>query len=320
MKYTEFKNGLENGQVFPVYLFEGEDVFFSERGIALLKEKFLNEPALNLSEFNGTTDDAAAITDSLSAYPFMSEKRLTVAREFYPKKEDLDGLRPFLENPSEDMMFIVANTRSCEVFKRFPAVNVIDCSKADLSLLARWVKAECANSGIKIDLETSKLIAEYCQQDMMRIKNETEKLCAYAIDKGEITVSDVDEMVARDSEYKIYEMTDYIGRKNFEKALSVITDMLGKGEPPQKICTSIYNYFRRLLHVAISDKSDLELSVELGVKEYAVKKLKSQAGFFKKKALKNAVDTLTLGDFRVKSGAISGDEEMWIAVFKILTD
>ena len=39
VKYTEFKNCLENGQVFHVYLFEGEEVFFSERGIDLLKEK-----------------------------------------------------------------------------------------------------------------------------------------------------------------------------------------------------------------------------------------------------------------------------------------
>ena len=41
MKYAEFKNGLESGDVFSVYLFEGEDAFFRERGLSLLKNKFV---------------------------------------------------------------------------------------------------------------------------------------------------------------------------------------------------------------------------------------------------------------------------------------
>jgi DNA polymerase-3 subunit delta len=199
-------------------------------------------------------------------------------------------------------------------------VQVIECDKADLSLIARWVKAECANAGILIDLESARLIGEYCQQDMLRVQNETQKLCAYALDKGEITLMDVTEMVNRDVEYKIYEMTDYIGRKNFDKALLVITEMIGKGEPHQKIITSVYNYFRRLLHVAISDLTELELAKEFGVKDFAVRKMKTQAGYFKKKALKTAVDILVDSDYRVKSGLSSADDEMWLTIFKIMTE
>ena len=320
MKYTEFKSRLDNGNVYSIYLFEGEDSFFSERGISLLKDKFLTEPSLNLAEFNGVDTPISNITDSLMSYPFMAEKRLTVVREFYPKKEEENDLKEFLENPSPDMMFIIANTRSCEIFKRYDSVQVIDCSKADLSLIARWVKAECGNLNIAIDLETARLIGEYCQQDMLRVQNETQKLCAYALDKSVITADDVAEMVNRDVEYKIYEMTDYIGRKNFDKALLVITEMLSKGEPPQKILTSVYNYFRRLLHVAISDLTELELSKELGVKDFAIRKMKTQAGFFKKKSLKLAVDTLVDSDYRVKSGLTSSDDEMWLTVFKIMTE
>ncbi len=320
MKYTDFKNGLDNGKVYSIYLFEGEDVFFSERGITLLKDRYLNEPSLNLAEFNGQDAELSAVTDSLMSYPFMAERRFTVVREFYPKKEDEPSLKPFLEHPSDNSIFIIANTKPCELLKKYDGVAVVDCVKADLSMIARWVKAEASRVGVNIDLESARLIGEYCQQDMMRVKNETQKLCAYALDKGEITLSDVTAMVTRDVEYKIYEMTDYIGRKNFDKALTVITDMLGKGEPPQKICTSVYNYFRRLLHVAISDKTDLELATELGVKEFAVKKMKTQAGFFKKRALKSAVDTLVDCDYRIKCGMTDADDEMWLTVFKIMTE
>ncbi|MBO5714351.1 MAG: DNA polymerase III subunit delta [Clostridia bacterium] len=320
MKYTDFKNGLDNGQTFSIYLFEGEDVFFSERGITLLKDKFLIEPSLNLAEFNGAETEISQITDSLMSYPFMADKRLTVVREFYPKKEDEIILKEFLDNPAPDMLFIIANSRSCELFKRYPSVAVVDCAKADLSLIARWVKGECASNGIVIDLESARLIGEYCQQDMLRVQIETKKLCAYVLDKGEITLNDVVEMVNRDVEYKIYEMTDYIGRKNFDKALSVISEMLSKGEPSQKILTSVYNYFRRLLHVAISDLSETDLAKELGVKDFAVRKMKTQSGYFRKKSLKSAVDSLVDADYRFKSGLSNADEEMWLTIFKIMTE
>lgn len=320
MKYTEFKSRLENGEISSIYLFEGEDIFFAERGISLLKDKFLIEPSLNLAEFNGADVPISTITDSLTAYPFMAEKRFTVVKEFYPKKDDEKQLKQFLENPTSDMIFIIANTRSCELFKRYDSVLVVDCGKADLSLIARWIKAECSNSNIVIDLESARLIGEYCQQDMTRVQNETKKLCAYAFDKGEITVNDVIEMVNRDVEYKIYEMTDYVGRKDFDKALAVISEMLGKGEPSQKILTSVYNYFRRLLFVAISDLTELELSKELGVKDFAIRKMKAQANLFNKRSLKSAVDRLVDADYHIKSGLSSSDDEMWLTVFKIMTE
>ena len=45
LKYTEFKSSLGSEKEFPVYLFEGEDAFFRERGLALLKKEYLSQPA-----------------------------------------------------------------------------------------------------------------------------------------------------------------------------------------------------------------------------------------------------------------------------------
>ena len=74
MNYSDFKNGLENGKVFPIYLFEGDDAFFRERALVLLKNKYLNEPQLNLAVFEGDKLSVSDVLSSLNAYPFMSEK------------------------------------------------------------------------------------------------------------------------------------------------------------------------------------------------------------------------------------------------------
>lgn len=320
MNYTEFKNRLESGESFSVYLFEGEDVFFRERGLKLLKNKFVENPELNLVVLDGEPS-VGDLTASLNGYPFMSNKRMTVVKEFYPKQEYFkNGLKDYLENPSDCSILAVLNEKPCEALKKYSSVAVVDCSKADSSLLIKWIKAECGRADVAISGETAKILSEYCSSDMTRIETETNKLIAYVGAGGTVDTEVVDAMVARDIEYKIYELTDYIGRKKFDKAFSIITDMTAKNEPPQRILVSVYNYFRKLLLAAISGKTSAELAKLFGVKEFAARKTKEQAAMFKKRSLKSAVDLLTDYDYKIKSGQIDADSAMWISVFKIMTD
>ncbi len=320
LKYTEFKVGLENGQSFPVYLFEGEDAFFRERGFSLLKNKFVTELDLNLTVLDSACTKEQLLS-SLNGYPFMSEKRMTVLREFYPKQEFFKGgLKEYFENPSPFSVLVVLNEKPCEQLKKQAGITVVDCSKQDASILTKWVKGECQRNGVIIDGETAKTLCEYCLCDMTRIETETKKLCDYSGNGGTITMETVSSMVARDAEYKVYEMTDYIAKGKVDLALAVITDMMSKGEPPQKILTSVYNYYRRLLHAAISDLPLDQLATALGVKEFAARKTKEQASKFKKKALKQAVDMLCDSDYKIKSGFADANERMWLTVFTIMAE
>jgi len=320
LKYTEFKNGLENGQTFSVYLFEGEDSYFRERGVKLLKSKFVAEPDLNLVTLDSDVS-ASELVASLEGFPFMSPKRMTIVREFYPKQDYFkSGFKAYLDNPSEVSILAILNEKPCETLKKYDTVAVVECKKADVSLLIKWIKAECAKDGVTIEAETAKILSEYCLSDMTRIETETHKLMSYVGKGGAISKEDVDAMVSRDYEYKIYEMTDYIAKKKFDKALSVIKDMMSKGETSQRILVAIYNYFRKLLHAAISDMDIQEMAVAFGVKEFAARKTKEQAAMFKKRALKSAVDALTDADYSVKSGKADADETMYLTVFKIMTD
>ncbi len=320
LKYTEFKSALGEGKSFPVYLLEGEDAFFKERSLSLLIDKFVSEPELNLVTLSSDCTCDELIT-SLNGYPFMSEKRMTVIKDFYPKQEYFkSGLKEYLENPSDYSILVIINDKTFDNFSKFSCVCRVECSKAETNLLIRWIKAECAKYSVVIDAETARVLAEFCSSDMTRIETETNKLCCYVGDGGTITRKEIEEMVSRDTDYKIYEMTDFIARKQFDLAFFVIKDMLSKGESPQMIITSVYNYFRKLLHASISNMTVIELAKCLNIKEYPAKKLLEQSAKFKKRALKSAVDALTDADYRIKSGRNDADEMLWHTVFKIMTE
>lgn len=321
MQFTELKKSLENKEVFSVYILEGEDAYFRELALEALKGTLVKEPTLNVAVFDGAGFDFNQALSSLTAVPFFSDYRMTVIKEFYPKADALrGGFKEFLENPVKGSVLVVVNEKPHEAFKKFPTVCTVSCGAAEIPLIMRWIKGTANAAKVKVSDALCRTIAEYCLSDMKRVKNETEKLISYAGENGEITEQAVDLLVYRDAEYKIYEMTDHIAKKKFDSAIRVIEDMLSKGDTEAKIIASVYNYFRRLLFVAISDKKDADTAALLGIKEFAVKKAREQAASFKVRALKNAVDRLSDADYAVKSGKMNADDLMWINIFKIMTE
>lgn len=319
LKYTEFKKDTENGREYPVYFLVGEDAYFRERGLLLLKKVFVSEPSLNYAVFDGGTTELSEILTSANSYPFMSKKRMSVVKEFYPKADDFKkGLKDYLENPSADNVLVIINERPCDALTKYDGVCTVECDKADTGLLTRWITAQCGKSGVAITHETAATLCDFCLSDMYRIETETHKLIDYVGAGGTIDESVINLLVSRDSDFKVFEMTDHIAKRRFNMAVTVINEMLNKGEPPFKILASVYNYYRKLLYASVSGKTPKELAEALGIKEYPAKKITEQARVFKKRSLKKAVDFLADADYRIKSGKADADETLWITVFEIM--
>jgi DNA polymerase-3 subunit delta len=251
----------------------------------------------------------------------LSNKRFTVVKEFYPDAKILKGvIKEFLTSPPSDAVLIIINEKPSEALKKFDSVYVVDCKKADALTIAKWIKGECKKEGVEIDGETATTIAKYSLFDMKRVELEVSKLISYKGCTGKITLSDVEENVYKDSEYKIFNLTERIGKKQFDEALSIINEMIGKNEPEQRILISIANHFRRLLFIAISGKTDKELASLFKVNEYGVTKSREQLKYFKTRALKNVVDYLHDADYKIKSGKMEASVLVWLSAFKIMTE
>ncbi len=320
MKYIEFKKDINNLKNNCFYLFEGQDAFFRERGLDLLKTLYVTEPTLNLATFEGAKLNVEEVVSSINSYPFMSEKRITIIREYYPTKNAVNFINEHISSSSSDSLLVILNEKPSEVLKKIENVVYVDCSRTDLNTIVKWLDAQFKSNNKVASRKVCEKIAEYCLLDMTRISTETNKLISYLGEDVELTENDVDLMVVKDTEYKIYELTDFIGTRKNSKALSVIYELLGKGETPHRLISSIYSYFRKLLHLAISDKPLTETANLLGINEYPAKKAKQQAGYFKKKSLKQAVDMLTDADYKIKSGQLDVDEAFWLSLFKIIME
>ena len=312
MKFVLFKKSLEEGAA-PIYLFEGEEEYFKERGEEMLKAKFLGEPSLNYSAFHGEALKGAAITSLVSAaesFPFMSEKRIVKVTDFYPSEKEYETyLKKYFEDPQPSTVLLIINSAppKGKVFdwKKAPNVTRVDCSRADDETVLRWIFTQFKRAGVAADAECCERIMEYCLGDMSRIAGETEKLIAYAADSKKITSEDVDAIVYRDTDYKIYEMANALGAKNSGKYFSVLNELTGKGIDAMTVLNSLCSYFRGMFEISLLNKPDAETAVALGMKEYAVKMTRRQINVFGARRVKDSFFAINETINEIKNGVLS---------------
>jgi DNA polymerase-3 subunit delta len=146
-----------------------------------------------------------------------------------------------------------------------------------------------------------------------------DKLVAFVGDKIEITVEDIKTLVNQSLEYKIFELTDALSKKDSNKVFAIIEDMKGKKEEYKTLPALIYSHFRRLFMIAINKSAtNYELSQMLGIKEFAVKMSQNQVGLFSKSSLKKINDLCSKLDFDLKQSNISIDNYINVLILTIL--
>lgn len=312
MKFVFFKKSLEEGAA-PIYLFEGEEEYFKERGEEMLKEKFLGEPSLNFSAFRGEQLKGAAMTALTAAaqsFPFLSDKRIVKVTDFYPTEKEYETyLKKYFEDPPRETILLIVNSAAQKGkgadLKKAPNVTYVDCGRADDDTVLRWIYTRFKREGIAADTECCERIMRYCLGDMSRISGETEKLIAFAGKGGSIRAEDVDDIVYRDSDYKIYEMTGAFGARNYGKFLSVQRELMERGADESAILNAICSYFRGMLDICLLGKGDAETARALGMKEYAVKMSRRQANSIGAKRVRDCWGYVYSAVNTVKSGGIS---------------
>lgn len=295
MKYVDFKKFTDENGAQNLYLFEGEEAYFREKGEQLLKTRFLQEPTLDFVSYDGANlkgDGIQTLVDAVQSFPFISEKRFVRVTEFYPTEKDYESyLKPLFENPPTSGLLMIINSAKpktgCVALAKKPNVTYVDCSKSDEETIKKWIYLTCKRDGVYIDGVTSGKLAEYCNFDMSRISKETEKLLCYCQAESIERLTDqiVDMLVYPDMEYKIFELANAVSRKNYSSFIRIADELMIKGFNEHSLLSSLASYFRGIYETSLMRGDDKSVALALGMKEYAVKKNREQAAKCSKEEL-----------------------------------
>lgn len=319
MRFKDLKKSFASG-LMPIYLVAGDDAFLIERSTRLIIDACNIDEGLNLSNFEGgeIKGNSEKLISALTSYPFMGDKRVVLAKEYYPLAADLKALKSYFDDPCETTVFVIANTQKSESILKMPNVTEVDCSKGDESVASMWIKSQAIKGGVKITQGAIDKIIDYSNADMTKVNGEIEKLVAYSLTTGEITEADVEALCVKETEYQLYEVVEFIAAKKYESAYTCLMEMMSSSGDGQKLFVSLYYHYRRMLYAALSKESDADVARYLKIKEFAVKMARKQAKAYPIKRLKEIVDSLALYDEKFKQGYVEQGSAVWNSVFNVL--
>lgn len=324
MKFTQLKDDIKEGAK-PIYLIEGDDAYFRAKAEEQIKSAFLEMPELNFTTFDGAQYKGANLTDitsALSAFPFMAEKRIVKITDFYPTEGDYEKyIKPVLENFPEMTILIIVNTQGKKGvdLKRKKFVTYIDCNKADRETVAKWAYLTMKRAGVSSTVEACEAVADYCLCDMARVSREVEKLIEYGKEGG-VNKAIVDELVYKDADYRVYQMTGAIARRDYGGFSEICYDLLDKGFDENAVIGSLLNYFKNLLTVLSSDMPDRELMSSLKMTDYVLGKTKQQARAVGEQKLISYINALYSLSSSFKSGQITQSGAFESAIARVFFD
>lgn len=268
------------------------------------------EGDLNLAIFDGSVIEENEIILACETAPFLGNRRLAIVRDFNFKKS-VERLAEFVEHLPDFCTLVFTAVKPdarTALFKRikkhgqireFPAMKPVE--------FKRWLKEEVGQREIKITIDALNLLAIFTIGDCQSAVSELAKLRIYA-DGQVISKSDVEMLVHPDLHTSVFRLTDAIGMRQIESALSYLVDITRRGENLVQIFFMIVRQFRILIGIKACLEKRLpaaRIASELKLPPFVVNTTISQARNFTGAELQLAYRRLLEIDAGVKSGRVA---------------
>lgn len=298
-------------KIEPSYLVQGEDILLYDKALELIKKAVnLTLEDFNFIVFDDDNFDADAVIDACETLPIGSDKKIVLLKNLTKINENFKKkLKDYIKKPVESTCLVIF-----DFFNKFDFVisEKVSAKRLDDFSLKELIVADLHAHNKTITTDACQQLIEACCNYYSLIKNELDKLIS--CDDDQITTKTIDNLVCKETEFTVFELTDALSKRDSQKAVSLLNLM----EKDTKTFSLVLNHFRRLFFVAVSGLSDKELSEFLNVKEYAITKARTLSKNFSKLQLKNIYEMLNDVDFYIKNGQMQTENALYYLIFNIL--
>lgn len=318
-----FETQLKDGALGNLYIFHGEEAYLRDEYLRQIRALLLpaGAEAFNLKVLEGKDLDVPTILAAADCFPMMAQRTLVLVKDFdifkAPEAQQKALMDYFADLPEYLCLIFVydlipykadARTKLSAAVKEHALV--VEFTRQDQKQLEKWVARHFRATGHTIDPRTAEYLIFLCGDLMHNLAREIDKIGAYA-KETRITNQDIDAVATPQLDAVVFQLTDHLSAKNYDKALSTLSDLLHMQTAPQMILGMLGRYLRQLYtaRVALEEHhSGDELAALWKISPYAAGKLMAGARKVTLPWCKDALEKLQQADRRSKStGAADTD-------------
>jgi len=336
MKYSEFRENLNQGKIYPVYFFYGSEIYLIDEGLNLLLSRFVtaNTASFNRDIFYGDDADGAHIINAALSVPMMAQYRVVVVKGFQRMAQSgKELILNYCRRPSPQTILVLLaeetdERRKIDLRKKYYSelksfAQVIECKALYENQVSDFIRKFVHERSKSMQPRAVHLLQAKLGNSLRDLMNEVEKLVQFTRNKDEISEQDVEELVGIPRSFNIYELSDAIGEKKLEQGLFILRQMLEMGESPVYMVSSLTNHFLQLWRIRALKRqnvSDQDLTSQLHLPKFILDKKIKQAKNFSDQRIREILLLLQQADLNLKTSFQKPRLVMELLVFQIIQD
>ena len=295
------------------YLIYGNDYGLIKREI----DKLTNG-VTDIVKYDLSTDKIDELLDDASCMSLFGDKKVLVGENALfltttttNVNHNIDYLTNYLNDDNhENIVILSVLTDKLDERKKIVKLlkeksKVIYKELIDNKDLPRFVINEFNNEGYKIDYKAANYFVNYVGKNVDILLSEINKMIIFKDNDKNITINDIDEISSKAINDNVFDLSDAIMKKDFNKIYVCYNDLLILKEEPVKIIAMLGNQFNLVYQCKLlSSKglSEKEIATSLSIHPYRVK-LAIETDYMISE-LKDILIKLHNLDFEIKSGKV----------------
>lgn len=337
---NELKSEIKSEKFKNFYFLFGEENYLTEYYTNLLINKILgnDKNEFNFKVFFKNKLDIDELEKFCELISFMSIQKCVLIKDLdfsSLSNSIVKRLKEIIENLPESTIIIVSQinlenekkrSSSFNSFAKFSEKNgnVIEFKKLSKLALEKQLISWAKKLSKELSLNNAELIINNCGNNLLELKNEIEKLCAFS--ENEITSEIINKVTIKKLEANVFELTKLIASKNFDKALNKLNILIKMKESPIAILSILSSYYLDLYRVKIFKNAGESIYniknffTDYKNKEFRLSNAQKDCNNLSLESIKKCIDLLTQADFKLKSSKVDSQvilEELLIKIFQI---
>jgi DNA polymerase-3 subunit delta len=311
-----------------VTLIKGSDDVLREEAVAALVDRLVGDGdrSLVVDEQAGTDYELAAVVDAAATMPFLTDRRVVVARHLgrFSNADALRSLLDHLASPLDTTHLVLVWERSPEPNTRLgnlpptlsKAVKAVGGEIVEIDAPAKnrdaWIVAQMARHDVVLDRAAATLVAAQLGENAGAVVELAERLVGVHGAGVRLGADDVRPWLGEAGGVPPWELTDAIDKGSSSRALELLHRMMHGGDRHAlQIMATLHGHYGRMLRLdGAGARNDREAADVLGLRgsTFPAQKARTQLASLGSLGVQRAISLLAEADLALRGGQAWPDE------------